>query len=151
MNQSAKTVEFFSKMLDNEIQQKKLTAERKASLVTAMDGIYEQVMSQYCSMEIDIDTVSVFDTVELREGAKVVRVSRVGKTLNMDMACAKIVRKNPSEIEVQLCFANANVFNCQPDVASTVIKKLQESLDNELRGLEWGGAAEVAKLTGGLK
>ena len=111
----------------------------------------EHSFSRYWSEELVIDSVSVFDTVELREGAKVVRVSRVGKTLNMDMACAKIARKDSNAVEVRLCFANAKAYNCQPDVASTVVNKLQASLDNELRGLEWGGAAEVARLTAGLK
>ena len=80
------------------------------------------------------------------------RVTRAGTTLTMDMTCAKIVRNHSTDkVEVQLCFANALAHNCVPDVASTIVKKLQESIDTELYGLEWGGESEVVKLKGFLR
>ena len=50
-----------------------------------------------------------------------------------------------------MCFANAVAKNCSSDVADTVVAKLQESVENELTGLKWGGDAEVGRLKSYLR
>ena len=111
-------VDFFSGVLDDEIEQDKLTQQRKPALVRAVKGIHAGNLAHYKTEQLIVSQCPVLETAELKESATVVNVTRTGTRLRMDMTCAKMELEDSGEanskkqIRVRMCFANAVANNC---------------------------------------
>ena len=90
-------VDFFSGVLDDEIEQDKLTQRRKPALVRAVKGIQAGNMTEYKSEQLIVSQCPVLETAELKEAATVVNVTKTGTTLRMDMTCAKMELEGSGE------------------------------------------------------